>query len=44
LLRDTSLTLSEICERIGFSDTIYFSKVFKKALNQTPSEYRNIYR
>lgn len=44
LLRDTGLSLSEICERIGFSDTIYFGKVFKKFLNQTPSNYRSIYR
>ena len=44
LLRDTELSLSEICERIGFSDTSYFSKVFKKVLNQTPSDYRSIIR
>lgn len=44
LLRDTSLSLSEICDRIGFSDISYFSKAFKKTLNQTPSEYRNINR
>ncbi len=44
LLRDTSLSLYEICERIGFNDISYFSKAFKKMLNQTPSEYRNINR
>lgn len=44
LLRDTGLSLSEICERIGYSDIIYFGKAFKKTLNQTPSEYRHIYR
>jgi len=43
LLRDTELSIDEICERTGFSDISYFSKVFKKKLNLTPSEYRKIY-
>jgi AraC family L-rhamnose operon regulatory protein RhaS len=43
LLRDTGLTLKEICERIGFNDISYFSKVFKRMLKYTPSEYRHIY-
>jgi len=30
LLRDTELTVNEICERTGFSDISYFSKAFKK--------------
>ncbi len=43
LLRDTTLTIDEICDRTGFHDISYFSKVFKKKLNHTPSEYRRIY-
>ncbi len=43
LLRDTELSVEEICERTGFSDISYFSKVFKKKLNHTPSEYRKLY-
>jgi AraC family L-rhamnose operon regulatory protein RhaS len=43
LLRDTTLTIDEICDRTGFHDISYFSKVFKKKLNYTPSEYRKIY-
>ncbi|MDF2905803.1 MAG: transcriptional regulator, AraC family [Herbinix sp.] len=43
LLRDTELSIEEICERTGFSDISYFSKVFKKKLNHTPSEYRKLY-
>lgn len=43
LLRDTSLTIEEICDRTGFHDISYFSKVFKKKLQLTPSEYRKIY-
>lgn len=42
LLRDTSLSISEICERTGFNDISYFSKSFKKILRRTPSEYRKI--
>ena len=43
LLRDTELSVEEICERTGFSDISYFSKVFKKKLNHTPSKYRKLY-
>ncbi len=43
LLRDTELSVEEICERTGFSEISYFSKVFKKKLNHTPSEYRKLY-
>lgn len=43
LLRDTELSVDEICDRTGFSDISYFSKVFKKGLSLTPSEYRKIY-
>ena len=42
LLRDTELSVDEICERTGFSDISYFSKTFKKWLLHTPSEYRRI--
>lgn len=42
LLRDTELSIEEICERTGFSDISYFSKVFKKGINLTPSEYRRL--
>ncbi len=42
LLRDTELSINEICERTGFQDISYFSKSFKKQLSFTPSEYRHI--
>jgi len=42
LLRDTELSVDEICDRIGFNDISYFSKVFKKKLLHTPSQYRRI--
>ena len=41
LLRETNLKVYEIAEQVGFSDTYYFSSVFKKLVGVTPSEYRN---
>ena len=41
LMRDQGLTVSEACYRTGFSDPKYFSKVFKKFMGLTPSEYRS---
>lgn len=40
MLRETTLPLKEICERIGYNDYFYFDKVFKKNVGCTPSEYR----
>lgn len=34
------LTVREIAERTGFSDQLYFSKVFKKQTGRTPSAWR----
>ncbi len=42
LLRDTTLCMTEICERTGFSDISYFSKAFKKEIRYSPSEYRRL--
>lgn len=42
LLRDTELSVDEISDRTGFHDISYFSKVFKRKLSCTPSEYRKI--
>lgn len=41
LMRNKGLTVSEACYSTGFSDPKYFSKVFKKFIGQTPSDYRN---
>lgn len=42
-LLSTSLTVSEIAEKCGFSDPKYFSRIFKRLTDTTPSEYRNAY-
>ena len=40
MLTETDMTVSEISEDIGFSDTSYFSKVFLKTVGTTPTLYR----
>ena len=41
LLKDPSLNISQIAYDIGFSDPNYFSRLFTKAYDLSPSEYRN---
>ncbi|HHV12927.1 MAG TPA: response regulator [Clostridiales bacterium] len=40
LLKDPSLKIYEIAERIGFQNEKYFMKVFKTVVGKTPSEYK----
>lgn len=40
LLENTSLRVTEIAERLGFTDPAYFTNTFKKSIGQTPSDYR----
>ena len=40
LLKDESLSMKEICAAIGYSDPNYFSRIFKKNIGLTPTEYR----
>jgi YesN/AraC family two-component response regulator len=40
LLLHTTLRMSEIAERVGYSDLAYFSNNFKKITGSTPSEFR----
>lgn len=40
LLRTTDLTVTETAFRCGYSDSNYFSRVFKKFNDATPSEFR----
>lgn len=43
LLRQTSFSMSIISETVGFQSTSYFTKLFKQAYGQTPSQYRKKY-
>lgn len=40
LLKNPSLSIKEICVMSGYSDPNYFSRIFKKQEDVTPSEYR----
>ena len=41
LLRDPSLRIGEIGERVGYADTAHFARVFKKIVGMSANEYRN---
>lgn len=40
MLRNSELSITEICYQCGFSDSSYFGKVFRKAYGMAPREYR----
>ena len=40
LLKDASLPMQEIAERVGFNDANYYSRTFKKIHGTTPNVYR----
>lgn len=40
LLRESSLSVTEISQRCGFSDSAYYGKTFRRACGLTPGEYR----
>jgi len=39
-LKDPALNIKEVCVKCGYKDQNYFSRIFKKQENETPSEYR----
>jgi len=39
-LNDTSLNIAEIANLLGFDDSLYFSRFFKKEVGVAPSQYR----
>lgn len=41
LLRETSHSMTEISDKLGFSDPRYFHSLFKKISQVTPKQYRN---
>lgn len=41
LMEDSSLSITEIAYKVGFSDPKYFSKCFKAEMGMTPSQYVN---
>lgn len=43
LLRETTLSIMLVCEKVGYSDVKYFTKSFIKHTGLKPGEYRKIY-
>jgi AraC family L-rhamnose operon regulatory protein RhaS len=43
MLRDTTLTISEITDRVGFDDISHFGRMFRKHTGFSPTEYRQCY-
>lgn len=43
ILRDTKLPISEVMERVGFSDSSHFLRTFKKCMGLSPKNYRDKY-
>lgn len=41
MLLESNMKIYEIAEAVGYTDTAYFSKIFKKVTQVTPNEYRN---
>ena len=39
LLETTNLNISEIARMLGFDDSLYFSRVFKKETGTSPKKY-----
>lgn len=45
MLKNTNLTMAEIASHCGFDDSNYFSRIFRKRMGCSPTEYRNrVYR
>ena len=40
-LRETLLTASEISTKVGYRDSSYFGRIFRKRIGMTPNDYRN---
>ncbi|AEI46219.1 response regulator transcription factor [Paenibacillus mucilaginosus] len=40
LLRETQLKIYEVCEKVGYKDPAYFSRLFKTVEGQSPNDYR----
>ena len=44
LLATSNLTIKDVASESGFADQMYFSRLFKKKKNLTPSQYRSYFK
>src|SRR5690606_34226151 len=40
LLRERTLSISDVAARVGYRDPLYFSKVFRRRFGQSPANWR----
>ncbi len=40
LLENTCMQISEVAEKVGYRDPLYFSRVFRKHMGKSPKQYR----
>lgn len=40
LLRTTDMKVNQICYKVGIEDALYFSRLFSKIMNMSPTDYR----
>lgn len=43
LLRETNLSVAQICENVGYNDRKHFTQTFNKVVGLNPAEYRKLY-
>ena len=41
LLRDPELRVSDVCDRVGYTDAAHFARTFRKITGMSANEYRN---
>ena len=39
-MKDPDISVKDICSQVGYADPNYFSRIFKKTVGKTPTEYR----
>ncbi len=44
MLKSTSLSMQDISFKVGINDSKYFIKIFKKIMDVTPNQYRNMHK
>lgn len=42
LMKDTTLSIEDICSQVGYNDYFYFNKLFKKYFGMPPYKYRKV--
>lgn len=43
ILKDTGLPIKTVANMVGYDDYAYFTRVFRKELGMSPSQYRSLH-